>query len=103
VRLAERRAHEALVALREAAGIWRDLDAPFEMARVTVLVGRACQALGDADGARMEWDAAARVFRQFGAAPALDALVKERSPSTRPEQSGLSPRGKVLRLIARGD
>ena len=77
--------------------IWRDLDAPYEAARVRVLVGRACRALGDADGARMEWDAAARVFRQFGAAPALaevEALMHEPPAAARAGRLAASRRGK---------
>jgi len=104
--LAEARPHDALTPLRDAAAIWRDLDAPYEVAKVTVLIGQACRALGDADGARLEWDAAARVFRQFGAAPALaelESLMNAATGPVRPETGGLSPRElEVLRLIAKG-
>jgi DNA-binding CsgD family transcriptional regulator/tetratricopeptide (TPR) repeat protein len=109
VHLADGRARQALAPLREALTIWQDLDAPYEVARVKVLVGRACRALGDADGARMEWDAAVRVFRQFGATPALaevEALMQAPSAttgSTVPETGGLTSRElEVLRLIAGG-
>jgi DNA-binding CsgD family transcriptional regulator len=102
--LAEGRAHDALPPLRAAAAIWRDLDASYDVARVTVLIGRSCRALGDEDGARLEWDAAARVFRQFGAAPALAALESLTHRQGPPAgASGLSPRElEVLRLIAKG-
>jgi DNA-binding CsgD family transcriptional regulator len=105
VRVADGSAHEALTPLREAAAIWRDLDAPYEVARVSVLIGRACQALGDADGARMEWEAAARSFRQLGASPALGELgsLMNRQPPLSADSGNLSPREvEVLRLIARG-
>jgi ATP/maltotriose-dependent transcriptional regulator MalT len=104
VRLASGDAREALTPLREALTAWRDLDAPYEAARVHVLLGRACRALGDADGARIEWDAAARVFRDFGAAPALKALEATRgSGDASPAAGGLTTREiEVLKLIARG-
>jgi tetratricopeptide (TPR) repeat protein len=64
-------AREALTPLRAAFNGWHDLDAPYQAARVQVIIGCACFALHDADGARLEWDSAARAFRQFEAAPAL--------------------------------
>ena len=103
--LADGQARQALAPLRDALTMWSDLSAPYEAARVKVLVGRACRALGDADGARMEWDAAVRLFRQFRAAPALaevEALMREPSPA-QPQAGGLTPRElEVLRLIAHG-
>jgi DNA-binding CsgD family transcriptional regulator len=104
--LAQARAQDALAPLRQAAAVWRDLDAPYEVARVAVATGRACRALGDEDGARLEWEAAARVFRQFGAAPALaelDSLTHTQEAPIRTGTSGLSPRElEVLLLIAKG-
>ena len=104
--LAEGRAHDALPPLRTAAAIWRDLDASYDVAKVTVLIGRACRALGDEDGARLEWETAARVFRQFGAAPALaglESLMHRQAAPAGPATAGLSPRElEVLRLIAKG-
>jgi DNA-binding CsgD family transcriptional regulator len=104
--LAEGRAHDALTPLREAAALWRELDASYEVAKVTVIIGQACHALGDEDGARLEWDAAAGVFRQFGVAHALaelESLMNGQTAPIRPETGGLSPRElEVLRLIAKG-
>ena len=74
VALADGDAEPALVALREAARAWRELDAPYEAARAQVLVGMACRALGDDDAAALELDAAREVFAQLGAAPDLDRL-----------------------------
>jgi DNA-binding CsgD family transcriptional regulator len=107
VLVAEGQAGQALAPLRDALSLWNDLDAPYEAARVRLLIGRACRALGDADGARMEWDAAARVFRQFGAAPALaDVQALTRTPAAGPAgqaAGSLTPRElEVLRLIASG-
>jgi DNA-binding CsgD family transcriptional regulator len=116
VHVAEGAPRQALAPLRNALTIWDDLNAPYEAALVRVLLGRACDALGDADGARMEWDAAARVFRQCGAAPALAAVEAMTrgsvaagrtspgaSPAAPPETGGLTSRElEVLRLIAQG-
>jgi ATP/maltotriose-dependent transcriptional regulator MalT len=106
VHLADGRARQALAPLREALRIWRDLDAPYEAARVRVLVGRACRVLGDRDAAQMEWDTALRVFRQLGAAPALlevEALNRELPATTQPAAGGLTSREmEVIRLIACG-
>jgi DNA-binding CsgD family transcriptional regulator len=107
VHLAEGNARQALAPLRDAAAIWRDLNVPYEASRVGVLAGRACRVVGDADGARIEWEAAACVFRQFGAAPALaevEALLRAAvSAPARREAGDLTPRElEVLRLIARG-
>jgi DNA-binding CsgD family transcriptional regulator len=106
VRLAEAQPRQALPPLRDALAMWRDLNVPFEAARVGVLAGRACHALGDLDGARMEWVAAARVFREFGAAPALrevENLIRTLSAAGPLEAGGLTAREvQVLRLIARG-
>src|SRR4029077_15588824 len=95
-----------LAPLRAALTAWQDLDAPYLAARVQVIIGRACWALNDADGARMEWDNAARAFRRFGAAPALaevEALIQPPSTIDRPASGALTPREvEVLRLIAQG-
>jgi DNA-binding CsgD family transcriptional regulator len=106
VRLAIGPPQAALAPLRQALAMWRDLNAPYEAARVEVLIGRACRALGDAEGAQMEWDAATRVFREFGAAPALaevEALTGERGRPVLQQPGGLTARElEVIRLIARG-
>jgi hypothetical protein len=48
----------ALVALREAWRAWRELEAPYEAARVRVLVALSCRAAGDEDTASWELEAA---------------------------------------------
>ena len=52
--------------LRRAWTAWQELEAPYEAARVRVLVGLACRALGDEDTARMELDAARCGLRAVG-------------------------------------
>ena len=51
VLLGEGDAGAALVVLRRAWAAWRELDAPYEAARVRVLIGLACRELGDRDTA----------------------------------------------------
>jgi DNA-binding CsgD family transcriptional regulator len=103
VLLGEGDARGALPALRHAWTAWQELEAPYEAARVRVLIGLACRQLGDQDGAAMELDAAGWVFRQLEAAPDLarvEALT--RKPAARPA-GGLTGRElEVLRLVAAG-
>ena len=103
VRFADDDARAACETLRRAWTAWRDLEAPYEAARVRVMVGLACRALGDEDTAGMELDAARVVFEQLGAAPDLarvDSLVRR---ATSGEPHGLTPRElQVLRLISAG-
>jgi DNA-binding CsgD family transcriptional regulator len=103
VRLADGDTPGALVALRRAARAWQELGVPYQAARARVLVGLACRALGDADAAVLELDAARAAFAQLGAAPdlaALDLLAEPQPPRAR---GGLTPRElEVLRLVAAG-
>jgi ATP/maltotriose-dependent transcriptional regulator MalT len=103
VLLCEGDVHAALVVMRLALAVWRELDAPYEAARARVLIGLACRELGDRDAAGIELDAACSVFRQLGARPdlarvdALSPTVKSRTPM------GLTGREvEVLALLATG-
>jgi ATP/maltotriose-dependent transcriptional regulator MalT len=102
VELAGGDAQAALAALRRASKLWEELDAPYEVARVRVLVGLAFRALGDDDSAALELDAARGVFEQLGAAPDLVRL--ESATGAEPEERhGLTARElEVLRLVAAG-
>ena len=51
VDLADGDAGAALVSLRHASQVWQEVGAPYEAARARLLVGLACRALGDDDGA----------------------------------------------------
>jgi DNA-binding CsgD family transcriptional regulator len=104
VLLAEGHAQSALVVLRRAWSGWRELEAPYEAARVRVLIGLACREIGDGEVAEMELDAARCVLLQLGASPEvarIDALSR-RTPSG--GAHGLTPRElQVLRRIAAGE
>ena len=104
VLLAEGDASAALPVLRRAWTRWWELGAPYETARVRVLVGRACRELGDHDSARMEWEAAKTAFAKVGAAPDLRRLYALLAPGRTGAPGGLSAREvEVLVLVAAGN
>jgi DNA-binding NarL/FixJ family response regulator len=93
----------ALVALRAAWQVWRDLEAPYEAARVRVLLGQSCRALGDEEAAAMELDAAQTVFARLGAAPDLARVEALAGSEAALSAHGLTRRElQVLRLLATG-
>jgi DNA-binding CsgD family transcriptional regulator len=96
-------ARGALGVLRSAWTAWQELDAPYEAARVRVLIGSACRALGDDETAEMEYDAAGWVFRELGAGPDVARVQKLSRRPPRVAPGGLSLREvQVLRLVAAG-
>ena len=101
--LAEGDPHTALVALREAWQAWQELEAPYEAARVRVLVGLACRAAGDEDTAAWELDAARGVFERLGAEPDVARVDSLAASAPTAAARGLTQRElQVLRLIASG-
>jgi len=101
--IAENDARQALDVLRRAWASWRDLDAPYEAARVRVLVALACRALGDEDGAEMELDAARATFELLGAAVDLARVQALLRTTELPARDGLTGREvQVLTLVATG-
>jgi ATP/maltotriose-dependent transcriptional regulator MalT len=93
----------ALAPLRRSWSAWKQLDAPYEGARVRALIGNAYHALGDEQSAAMEVDAARWAFERLGAAPDVARLDAD-SPFARAATGGLTPREvQVLGLIAAGE
>jgi DNA-binding CsgD family transcriptional regulator len=100
---AEGRPNTALDPLRRAFTLWQHLDAPYEGARVRVLIGHACQALGDEEAAALEYEAARSVFERLGARPDVARLNTPRTPAQSAPRPILTERElDVLRLISTG-
>jgi DNA-binding CsgD family transcriptional regulator/tetratricopeptide (TPR) repeat protein len=102
VELVKGDAQTACALLRRAARLWNDVDAPYPAACARALLGVACRALGDNDGAALEFDACRLAFQQLGAVPdvaRVDTLA--RRPTAR--STGLTPRElQVLRRVSAG-
>lgn len=104
VDLAEGDAQAALGPLHRAFDVWQRVEAPYAAARVRVLIGLACRALGDEDGADLEIDAARSVFERLGAMPDLARIDSLMKGATSGHTHRLTPRElQVLRLVATGD
>ena len=101
--LAQEKPRAALGTLRRAFAAWRQLEVPYEAARVRVLIAKACRTLADEDTAALELEAARSAFSEMRATPdlaRLDALA--RAAASGP-QHGLSRREfEVLRHVAAG-
>jgi DNA-binding CsgD family transcriptional regulator/tetratricopeptide (TPR) repeat protein len=103
IALAEGHAQAAIEPLRSALELWQGLDAPYDAARVRVLVGRACRALGDDEAAGLELQAAKCVFERLGARADLARLDAPQRPAPPASRPVLTVRElHVLRLISTG-
>ncbi len=90
----------AIPKLRDAARRWSEMEAPYEVARCGVLIGRALRAMGDEDSAMADFDTARRAFDRLGAVPAGREVAALRDS---PTPGGLTAReAEVLRLVAAG-
>lgn len=89
--------------LSAARRAWQGLGAPYEVARVRVLLAQACTLLGDHDTAAMELDAARAVFEALGATPDLTMVDELLGTAAVRMPGGLTRREvEVLRLVATG-
>jgi DNA-binding CsgD family transcriptional regulator len=91
----------ALPTLRQAWSLWRGLDAPYEAARVRLLIGLACRAMGDLDSGDLGLDAARLTFQSLGATADAERVVRllGRQPAN---SAGLTQRElEVLTLTAK--
>jgi DNA-binding CsgD family transcriptional regulator len=96
-------ARAALAELRSAHSAWRELDAPYQVARVRVLIGLACRELGDGGGAELEFNAARGLFEALGAIPDLERMSRHSGMPAPRGAGGLSAREReVLALLATG-
>jgi DNA-binding CsgD family transcriptional regulator len=103
IALAEGDAMAAAGPLRAAFDAWERLEAPYEAARVRVLIGLACRALGDEEASSLEFGAARLAFERLGARPDLTRLASLAAPAAREPEHPLTARERdVLRLIALG-
>jgi DNA-binding CsgD family transcriptional regulator len=91
----------ALPYLRKSMQKWSTLGCPFEVARVRVLIGRACAALGDDESSLAHYEGARRTFVELDTVPQLDALSALTHRDRR--RDGLTDREiEVLGLVAAG-
>jgi DNA-binding NarL/FixJ family response regulator len=80
--------------LRKALGAWHELDAPYEAARVRLLLADACRGLGDENSANVELQAARESFTNLGVLAQVEGVR---------DVHGLTARElEVLRLVAAG-
>ena len=101
--LAEGDAAAALVSLRGALEVWQSIAAPYETARVRVLIGFACGVLTDAEGAELEFSAARAAFVDLGAEPDVARVDAIAASPHRGGSHGLTRRElQVLRLVSAG-
>ncbi|WP_027057984.1 helix-turn-helix transcriptional regulator [Mesorhizobium loti] len=102
IELTDGNAAAALCHFRAALATWQRAGAPYLEARLRVLAGQACRALGDEDTAELEFDAARAVFTALGAAPER-ARVSALTASDKAPPHGLTRREiEVLGLVATG-
>jgi class 3 adenylate cyclase/predicted negative regulator of RcsB-dependent stress response len=85
VRLAQGDATGALPDLQRARHAWQQIDAPYEVAELRLLLATAHRVLGDEDAAVLEARAARDTFAKLGARPAAELaskLLGEIAPTT---------------------
>ena len=100
VLLATGRTEEALSTLRTACSGWTELEAPYDCAKVRVLLARAYRRLGDVESSDRELEAARAAFEALGATLDAAAVAGQRRAAL---PNGLTEReAEVLALVAAG-
>lgn len=91
---------QALPQAREALRLWSTLQAPYEIARTKVLIGRSFRLLEDEESALTELTSAWRSLGELGAVPTRQEVERLLH---RDGAGGLTAREiEVLRLVAAG-
>jgi ATP/maltotriose-dependent transcriptional regulator MalT len=102
VLLAEGDAAGALVRLRAASNAWHELGVPYELARTSVQLARACRQIGDKTSADREHASAIEIFERLGAQPELQRLTRQPQSATALAHGVTGREREVLRLVASG-
>ena len=103
IALGEGRPSAALDPLRRAFDGWQRLEAPYDAARVRVLIAEACRALGDNEAATLERQAARSEFARLGAQADLHRLDAPATAAPPGAGNPLTTRERqVLRLVSTG-
>jgi ATP/maltotriose-dependent transcriptional regulator MalT len=93
----------ACQAARRAGELFRELRLPYEAALARVVLGNALCDSGDADGGRLELEAAHRALVDLGASADAERLAADAGPAADDWPRGLTAREvEVLRLVATG-
>ena len=91
----------ACATLRDALRHWQQLEVPYEVATVRLLLGQACRACGDEDAASSSFASAAAIFDRLGAA--LDSRhIRDLTSSTSLPADLTTREAEVLGLVASG-
>ena len=103
MRLAQGKPHAAVGRLRHAYEQWRHLEAPYEAARVRVLIAQACRLLKDEEAAALELDTARSAFSHLRARPDVARVDRLARRVASGAEHGLTRRElEVLRHVAAG-
>ena len=104
VLLAQGQPAEALTRLRAALSAWQSVSATYDAARCRLSLAVACRALGDAETATLELNAARSMFEELGAGPDRERVERLAGAArTGPAQGILTAREtQVLRLVSTG-
>jgi DNA-binding CsgD family transcriptional regulator len=96
-------AEGALALLRRACSEWHALEAPYESARVRLLLAAACARCGDTEGSELEWSAARSAFERLGATTDLARLRESGDGASPADDHGLTRRElEILGWLATG-
>ena len=91
----------ACATLREALRYWQQLEVPYEVATVRLLLGQACRSCGDEDAASSSFSSAAAIFDRLGAA--LDSRhIRDLTSSSSLPADLTAREAEVLGLVASG-